>query len=171
MSRYKGRYKCRNPEKYKGDPTNIVYRSFLEWKYMDWCDTSPSVLRWQSEEFFIGYWSPVDNKPHRYFPDFWVEFITKSGEICQQIVEIKPSQQCKLPNANKKLTKTGRKSRRYFNEMKTYAINQAKWEAANVYAAKRGSTFRVLTERDLGVVYGRDGNGPIARRLAKKKKR
>jgi len=31
---YKGKYRPENPKKYKGDPTNIVYRSLWERKFM-----------------------------------------------------------------------------------------------------------------------------------------
>ena len=48
---YKGKYKPSYPKKYKGDPTNIVYRSLWERKFMVYCDKNQNVLEWQSEEF------------------------------------------------------------------------------------------------------------------------
>lgn len=79
MATYKGRYKPKHPQKYKGDPSNIIYRSSWELKFMKWCDMRPDVLEWQSEEFFIPYKHPIDGKMHRYFPDFYVKVRTKKG--------------------------------------------------------------------------------------------
>ena len=76
---YKGRYKVKNLEKYKGDPTNIIYRSVWERKFMVYCDRSDRILEWGSEEFFIPYRSPLDGKIHRYFPDFYVKVKTKQN--------------------------------------------------------------------------------------------
>ena len=71
--RYKqGKYIPRSSRKYKGDPRNINYRSSWEYKFMLWCDQTPSVQEWGSEEIIIPYTSPVDGKRHRYYPDFYV---------------------------------------------------------------------------------------------------
>ena len=48
-----GRFKPRNPGKYKGDPSNIIYRSSWEKKFMLWCDCNLNVLEWGSEEIVI----------------------------------------------------------------------------------------------------------------------
>ena len=72
--RYKqGKYIPRASRKYKGDPRNINYRSSWEYKFMLWCDQTPSVQEWGSEEIIIPYTSPVDGKRHRYYPDFYVK--------------------------------------------------------------------------------------------------
>ena len=70
---YKGKYKPSNPEKYRGDVTNIIYRSLWERKFLRYCDTNDNVLEYSSEEMFVWYRSPVDSKPHRYFPDFYIK--------------------------------------------------------------------------------------------------
>jgi len=75
-----GRFRPQKPEKYKGDPTKIVYRSSYELKFMQYCDLTESVNEWRSEEFFIPYISPLDNKVHRYFPDFFVKYKDKNGK-------------------------------------------------------------------------------------------
>ena len=68
-----GKYIPRNPNKYKGDPRNIIYRSSWEHKFMLWCDQqNSSVQEWGSEEIVIPYVSPVDGKRHKYYPDFYV---------------------------------------------------------------------------------------------------
>ena len=76
---YKGRFTPKNPQKYAGDATNIIWRSTWERKVMDWLDQSESVVYWSSEELAIKYYNPVDNKIHRYFPDFIIKVKKKDG--------------------------------------------------------------------------------------------
>ena len=78
---YKGKYKPSHSKKYKGDPTNIIYRSLWERKFMQYCDSNSNVLEWGSEEIALPYRSPVDNKVHRYFPDFYVKVKEPTGKI------------------------------------------------------------------------------------------
>lgn len=141
----KGFFKPQRPEKYKGNPTQIVYRSSWELKFMSYLDQHPDVLFWQSEEFFIPYRSPVDNKIHRYFPDFLVKKREKDGSIKTVMIEIKPESQAKPPKHPGKVT------RRYINEVYTWGVNEAKWKAAGEYCADRGWTFHVFTEKQLGI--------------------
>jgi hypothetical protein len=77
---YQGYFKPKNPQKYKGDPTNIVYRSSWELKLMTYLDLHKDIVTWGSEELIIPYRSPIDNKIHRYFPDF---IVTKINFIKQ----------------------------------------------------------------------------------------
>ena len=60
----------RNPKKYRGDPTQIFMRSSWETSVAIWLDTNPSVVEWSSETVVIPYISPIDNKEHKYHPDF-----------------------------------------------------------------------------------------------------
>ena len=69
---YKGRFRPKDPNKYKGDPTKIIYRSLWEFKVFKWMDSHPDVIRWQSEEVIDTYRSPIDGRVHRYFPDLIV---------------------------------------------------------------------------------------------------
>jgi hypothetical protein len=142
---YKGKYKPSYPKKYKGDPTNIIYRSLWERKFMVYCDNNPNVLEWQSEEFCIPYRSPIDNKVHRYFPDFFIKYKDVSGKIRSSLIEIKPMRQCVPPPKPKRQTK------KYLNEAFEYAKNQAKWKAAEDYCADRMWEFKVMTEKELGI--------------------
>ena len=142
---YSGRYKPSNTHKYKGDPTNIIYRSLWERKFMVWCDKNENVLEWGSEEIIIPYISPVDNRVHRYFPDFYVRARTRDGRIKKLIVEVKPKSQTAPPKKQKRITK------KYLTEVKTYAVNDAKWKAAREYCADRRMEFVILTERELKV--------------------
>lgn len=142
---YKGKFKPQNPEKYKGNSQNIVYRSLWELKVMKYFDLNPNVIFWASEELIIPYLSPVDQKIHRYFPDFLVQFKTKDGDFQTYLLEVKPHKQTKLPE------KRGKKQSRFLSEAKTYAINQEKWKAADAYCQKRGWTFKLITEHELGL--------------------
>lgn len=149
---YNGRFRPKNPKKYKGDPTNIIYRSLWELKFFKWCDEHPDVIWWQSEELIIPYRSPVDNHIHRYFPDVIVNRKDRDGNIRTVVVEIKPYKQTLPPDPRKKnATPTGRVSRRFLNEVKTWGVNDAKWKAAKQYCAQRGWEFIVMTEKELGI--------------------
>lgn len=142
---YQGRFMPKHPEKYVGDLNKIIYRSGWEFKLMKWFDDNPAVLRWASEEIVIPYISPVDHQVHRYYPDFVVLFKHKTGEEKQVVIEVKPDAQTKMP------AKKSRNTKRYLNEIATYAVNQAKWEAATKWCTDRGFQFQVLTEKHLHV--------------------
>jgi hypothetical protein len=139
-----GRYIPRNPEKYVGKANDIVYRSSWEHRAMTFLDLNESVLHWNSEEITIPYISPVDNKPHRYFVDLIATFRGKSGETKTLLIEIKPKAQCSPPKEPKR--KTEKALTRYFDDLKTYAVNQAKWAAAREFCDRNGIEFVVLTE-------------------------
>lgn len=138
---HKGFFKPKNPEKYKGNPTNIVYRSSWELKFMIWCDNTAAVTQWSSEEIVIPYKSPLDGKWHRYFPDFYI--VTKEGT---KLIEIKPHKETQQPDPQKYKTK-----KRFLTESITFAKNMAKWKAAEEYCADRKWKFVTMTEKELGI--------------------
>jgi len=142
---YKGYFKPKNPAKYRGDPTKIIYRSSWELKLMLYLDTHPEIIEWASEEFFIPYRSPIDNKMHRYFPDFKVKKMLPNNQSETIVIEIKPRSQSIPPTMKSKPTK------RYLREVMTYGINEAKWKAANEYCKDRKWKFMVMTEKELGI--------------------
>lgn len=141
---YKGKFKPKNPNKYKGDPTNIIYRSLWEFKLMKNLDEHPEIVQWSSEELFIPYKSPIDNKWHRYFPDFIVKKIN-NGIKETLMIEVKPKSQVLAPKKQEKATK------RYINEVYTWGVNQAKWKAAEEFCLDRGWKFMLMTEIELGI--------------------
>ena len=126
-----------------GNPTEIVYRSLWERRFMKFCDLSETVVRWGSEEVVIPYISPLDRKPHRYYVDFIVEMRKTDNTIKTLLIEVKPKKQTQEPKKPK------RQSRNYINEARTWITNRAKWAAAKTAAESRGCEFRVLTEDDL----------------------
>ncbi|MAE55206.1 MAG: head completion protein [Porticoccaceae bacterium] len=142
---YSGKFKPSYPGKYKGDPTNIIYRSLWERKFMVWCDRNINVEEWGSEEIIIPYISPVDGRVHRYFPDFYVRARTKTGGKTRLIIEVKPLKQTQTPK------KQQRRTKKYLNEVRTYAVNDAKWKAAREYCKDRQMVFMILTEKELQV--------------------
>ena len=129
------------PEKYVGDPTNIIMRSSWETLFANWCDKNPSILKWSSEETIVPYRCPTDNNIHRYFVDF--KIIVSTGKT--YLVEVKPENQTQPP------VFSGRKTQRYLTESLTFMKNQAKWKAASEYAKDRGWEFKIITERELGI--------------------
>lgn len=142
---YKGKFHPKNPKKYRGDSSNIVYRSLWELRFMRYLDSHSDVIEWASEEIIIPYYSPVDKKMHRYFPDFWVRTMTSDNQINTMIIEIKPDIQTRHPARKEKHT------RRYITELKTYGVNTAKWKAAEEFCKERLWQFKVLTEKELGI--------------------
>lgn len=112
---------------------------------MVWCDKNTNVLEWGSEEIIIPYVSPMDQKVHRYFPDFYVKALTREGRNQKYVIEVKPAKQCAQPIQQKTVT------RRYLTEVTTYAVNQAKWKAAREYCADRRMEFLILTEKELNI--------------------
>jgi hypothetical protein len=142
---YKGKYQPSFPKKYKGDPTNIIYRSLWERKFMVYCDLNEKVLEWGSEEMFVWYRSPIDSKPHRYFPDFYIKVQESTGQIKKYLIEIKQKTHTTPP------PKQQRQTKEYLYEAYEYAKNQAKWKAAEEWCADRGYEFKVLTENELGI--------------------
>ena len=145
---YKGRYTPINPSKYKGDPTNIIYRSLWERKLMKVLDSNPNVLEWCSEEIIVPYKSPIDGKYHRYFPDFVIKQREKDGSIKTKMIEIKPLREVMGPTP---ITEGTKPTRKYVNEVMKYAINSKKWESAKQYCADRNWEFVIMTEKELGV--------------------
>ena len=142
---YKGKYYPSYPRKYKGDPTNIIYRSLWERKFMVYCDKNDNILEWASEEIAIPYRSPVDNRGHRYFPDFYMKVKERGGKIKRYVIEVKPAKQTKPPVKPKSQTKG------YIREAYEYAKNQAKWKMAREFCADRQWEFKVVTEKELGI--------------------
>ena len=140
---YKGLYKPTHPKKYVGDHRKIVYRSLLERRFMRYCDLNQDILFWASEELPIRYFNPIDKKYHRYFPDF----VVKTSKQKKYMIEVKPSRQIGKPKPGKKKTKS------YMRESFEYIKNKAKWQAAKSYCEDNNASFKIITEKELGVKF------------------
>jgi len=134
---FRARFIPRHPEKYVGDPNDIWCRSSWEVTVCKYFDSRPDVVHWGSEELVIPYLSPEDNKVHRYFPDFFVEYLDKEGITRKEIVEVKPRNQSEEKYAKSDYSKAA------------LSVNDAKWKAASLFCETRGMKFRVLTERSI----------------------
>jgi hypothetical protein len=110
----------------------IIYRSSYELKFIMWLENSDKVARWGSECFYIPYMF-VDGTTHRYWPDYFVEFVDGT----KMVVEVKPYNQTKKP----------------INEncwaAKEYAKNMCKWKATMEFCKKKGYEFKILTEKTI----------------------
>ena len=136
---YSGKYKIKHPEKYAGNPAKVVYRSLWERQAFKWCESNPKVKMWNSEEVVVPYKCKTDNRLHRYFVDLFIQMEDKKTYL----IEIKPKNQTTPPK-----TRT-RKTKKYINEVTTYAKNISKWEAAQEFAEHKGWKFQVWTEETL----------------------
>ena len=102
---YSGKFSPKNTNKYLGDFTNIWYRSLWERRVMLHLDENPNVIGWSNEEIIIPYLSPVDNKWHRYFPDFFAKIRNKDGKTQSIVLEVKPLMQAQPPQKRSRMTK------------------------------------------------------------------
>jgi len=143
MKTLQGRFTPTKPDKYIGDVISIYYRSSWELRFMKWLDRTDSIIKWASEEHIVPYISPIDNKRHRYFLDFYMKVKNVNCVEEDYLVEIKPKKQTKQPITPKKPTKT------FLNEIVTWEINSAKWKAAHEHCEKSKMKFIILTEDDL----------------------
>ena len=159
MAKYRqGYFKPINPKKYIGDAKNIVYRSWLEFRFMSRLDTDPTITKWASEEFFIPYTIPGERKSRRYFIDLFFEK-TINGKSKKFICEVKPHAQCSPPK------KTGTQ-KRYLTEAAAYSMNRAKWKAAIQWGKERDCKFIIWTEKDLP-----NGGKKARKRVSKNRKK
>ena len=143
---YSGIYKPKNPKKYKGNPTRIIYRSMWERKFMVFCDNNDSIVECGSEEVIIPYRCPTDGRVHRYYPDFYIKVKSKTGSTSKYLIEVKPKRQVAGP-----VEKPKRKTAAWKRELLTYMKNRAKWAAAEDFCEDRQMKFLILTEDHLGV--------------------
>jgi len=144
MARYhQGRFSPKNPSKYKGDPSAIVYRSSWELRACVYFDNRKEVLSWSSEEVIVPYRCVFTGKLRRYYPDFVITVIGKDGRKVTHMIEVKPYKETIEPTPSK------RKTKKYLREVTTWGTNCTKWKYAREYCADRKWIFTILTERDL----------------------
>lgn len=136
---YKGKYRVKHPQMYKGNSKDVQYRSGWEKQCFLWLDGRSDVEWWNSEEFVVNYYYDVDKSYHRYFIDLTIKW--KNGKT--HLIEVKPKKQTQPPKTKKP------KSKRSLNEAFTWIKNCNKWEAANKVAKDNGMEFFIWTEDDL----------------------
>lgn len=136
-----GKYEVKNPTKYVGNIHKVSYRSSWELSVHAFFDNNPRILRWASEEIKIPYIKPTDGRVHNYFPDYWIEYVNKDGEVVQELIEVKPLAQTRISKSKNPKTK--------LYENLAYVVNQSKWEAAVNWCKHHNMRFRVLSESDI----------------------
>lgn len=139
-----GKYRPKNPNKYHGDCTNIVYRSSYELKMFQYCDLRENIIYWESEEKNIPYLDPITGRWKRYFPDIFIKYKDNEGNVRKALIEIKPQKDLIEPEKNPK-----RKTKSWVYRVQMWARNQAKWSAAKEWCKDRNVEFRIFTEKEL----------------------
>ena len=160
---YSGKYNVKNPDMYKGDASDVIYRSSWEKACFQYLDGHKEVKWWNSEEFVVRYYYDVDQVWRRYFIDLVIKW--KNGKTV--LVEVKPKKQCQPPKVKKP------KSKRSLNEAFTWVMNCNKWEAADKVAKDNGWEFVIWTEDELkrfGILKSQPGRLNALPRYPKKKK-
>lgn len=138
-----GTYEVKNWDKYLGTK-NPRYLSSYELEVFQFLDDEPSIEKWGAEIVIVEYFNPVKEKKSRYIVDVYVEYVNKNGDRKKKLIEIKPSRDIKRP------FKTRNKRQTTFEEeMRTWAVNRTKWEAAHKYASERGWEFEIFTEKQI----------------------
>lgn len=124
---YQGYFDVYRPRKYLGRYP-IIYRSALEWRFMYWCEMSPSVTQWGSETLAIPYY--FKGARHMYNLDFSI-INSQSQKI---IIEVKPKSFIPLNEEQKRINPI-------------MAKNAAKWDAAIDFCKRHPNTyFKIITE-------------------------
>jgi len=114
----------------KSEP--IIYRSGLEFQFIEYCENNPMVVKWASEPIAIKYYSRLDKKEQNYYPDYIIE--NNKGVRC--IVEVKPENQKLKPDAT---------DSEWLKE--AWIKNVDKWTAAKKFAEDHGMKFIIVTEK------------------------
>jgi hypothetical protein len=133
----RGKFLMKHPEKYVGTKVP-TYRSSWELTFMNFCDTNKSIQKWASEAVQIPYRDPLTGKNTVYVPDFFIQYVDKTGRILTELIEIKPASQTILERVGKNK----------FNQAQ-FVKNQAKWASAQLWCKQQGIKFRILNENDI----------------------
>lgn len=140
-----GYFRPINPQKYIGDPGKIIFRSTWEKKFATYCDLNEKVIAWSSETVQVPYLNPVENAIKSYNLDFYLKVRQADGTEKQFIAEVKPAKKLLKP-----VLPTTRLTEKRVNahilQMKEYAVNMYKFQAAKKWAQDRGWEFIIVTE-------------------------
>lgn len=139
----KGNFTPRNPKKYVGNINKITYRSSWELDFMKFLDNNVKVTKWGSEIIAIPYIKPTTGRVHKYYPDFYVEYIGRNKKITQDLIEVKPEKQIRKPTTRGKSKKT------QLYEALTWTVNMAKWRSAQLFCDKYGFNWKIMSEKDI----------------------
>ena len=96
-------------------------------------------------EVLDSYKSPVDKRVHRYFQTLLLKL--RRTQETSKLMLLRLNLTNKLNHHRKKR----RVTKSYIYECKTYAVNTAKWKAAQEWCADRKIEFKIITEKELGI--------------------
>lgn len=141
-----GVFSPRNKQKFLNPENLAVYRSKLELRFMQICDTNSNILEWSSERVIIPYFNSLKQTTSRYFIDFYI----KTADGRKFLVEVKPERQMKTAiNGTKKTLNKNVKRSTILYESAMAQMNKDKWYAAKKWAEDHGMSFIIVTEKTL----------------------
>jgi len=152
--------KCFNYNGLYPDAKPITFRSSWEKILCNFCDMQENVLAYGSEILELPYYSELDNKMHRYVTDFVMVTKSRDGSIKKWVIEVKPENQAArldengnliMPKPPKKPTQ--RRLASWQERCNVIRRNNEKWSAAKDFCYKKGYIFKVITEKELGILY------------------
>ena len=76
--------------------------------------------------------------------DFYAEIKQKDGSNKKYLIEVQPERFTKPPEPR-------RKTKKYLQEVATYAVNEAKWDSAKSFCKSKDMEFLIITEKELGI--------------------
>ena len=157
----KGHYKVLHPEKYLGnEPT--IYKSKWELQVFHALDVNPFVLKWGYECVKIFYHHPLYMNMTIYKPDIFCHIKMDGGAVRQYLIEIKPQKYVDIPkkpnppknNTAQSAEKYRKRLLSYQSNMRDYAVNKAKWAAAERWCLQNNVTWRILSEKNTTNLFG-----------------
>lgn len=152
--------KCFNYNGQYPDAKPITFRSSWEKILCNFCDMQENVLAYGSEILELPYYSEIDNKMHRYVTDFVMVTKSRDGSIKKWVIEVKPESQAArldehgnliMPKPPKKPTQ--RRLALWQERCNVIRRNNEKWSVAKDFCYKKGYIFKVITERELGLLF------------------
>lgn len=155
----KHKEKCYNYNGMFPNAKPITFRSSWEKILCNFCDRENNILAYGSEVLEIPYYSELDGKTHRYITDFIMITQCRDGSIKKYVIEVKPANQVArldehgnliMPDVPKKLTQ--KKLRNWQERCNIIRRNNEKWTAARIFCNRNGYIFKVITEKELGLV-------------------
>jgi hypothetical protein len=157
------RYNLINPEKYYSTGRDLVCKSGWEYKFFHVMDFNPAVLNWGYECIKIPYQNPVTGRPSIYYPDIFCKLKNSDGNERYVLIEIKPAKFTTLPKKPKappaglesaRAIKYQKRLNTYKSAIADYAINCAKWEAAEKWCQAHGVLWQIVSEKNTTGLFG-----------------
>lgn len=141
----RGRYVVENVHKYIGNK-HPIFKSTWEQRVFYMLDHNPYVKKWGYECQPLPYYNPVYRRESIYYPDIYVHVVDDNGKHTNYLIEIKPDKFTKPPTLPK--VKTYAAMDRYKKAKMAFAINAAKWQAAEAWCIRHKVVWMRVTEKN-----------------------